>query len=93
MDMFIIPFLNYFYQYFDFEMIKVTSCDSEQMECVRNTTLDSSQCQQKCDGLNILSYDKTTNRNIDSFLGEIKTDYDEYKNMISLPKSLGQQKE
>ena len=84
--------LNYFYQHFDFEMIKDTACDSEQMECVRNTTLGSSQCQQNCDGLNILSYDKTTNRNIKSFLGDIKTDYDEYKNMISLPKSLGQHK-
>ena len=91
--MFIITSLNYFYKYFDFEMIKVASCDSEQMECVRNTTLNSSKCQQKCDGLNILSYDKTTNKNIGSFLGDIKTDYDEYKNMISLPKSLGQQKE
>ena len=60
----------------------------EQLECTQNFEPDTiTNCQQKCKGLVVNSYIKTetSDRDLETLLGNVTTDYNRYKGSHSYP--------
>ena len=60
-------------------------CSSEQMDCVHNITVDTTDCLKPCSGLIVTSFTKTReNRNFDNWL-TVLDDYRFYKKVTTFP--------
>ena len=64
-------------------------CDSWQLNCVRNISLDGSKCLPPCTGLILKSFYKSnTERNLEQLIPKYWDSYKKYKKFIEFPTSL-----
>ena len=66
-------------------------CNSLQLNCVENVTLDGTNCLPQCSGLLLKSFyksEKNQDKNLEELIPEEWTSYRDYKKYIEFPTSL-----
>ena len=68
---------------------KAPLCSSQQLQCVKNISTDTSQCRPMCEGLLVTSYSRSDNqRTLEQYTSLVGKDYDNYKTFVKYPASI-----
>ena len=66
-----------------------TVCNSEELKCVKNITIEGHECEQPCSGLSLTGYFKSVkNRDFQHLIPKTYEAYKEYKTWIAFPPAM-----
>ena len=61
-------------------------CTADQLSCIKNITVDYSQCYKRCDGMYITSYDKSEmDASLQLLVSKLSAEYNDYKKAYKFP--------
>ena len=68
---------------------QVPVCSTEQLQCVKNISVDNTGCQPMCEGLIVTSYSRAENQmDLEKYISLVGKDYDNYKTFVKYPASI-----